>query len=187
VTERPLARRLADAPGAQAVVVGASWTGAMVYAHALRGQGGVDMGQALGSLSVGALLTVILAVVLVQRRRRPSRAPRWVEVSEALDDARLPEHADASVWSLVLLRRRELVTTLGSVGALLTGSVILVGGVAVSLVGASPIAWTLPAVVAVLLLVVRVVRDREVARVDAVLQPLLDFPHARGDDAPPDD
>jgi hypothetical protein len=187
VTDRSPARRLADAPAAQAVVIGASWTGAMVYAHALRDQGGVDMGRALGSLSVGALLTAILAVVLVRRRRRPSRAPRWVEVSEALDDARLPDDADASVWSLVLLRRRELLTALGGGWALLAGSVILVGGVVVSLVGGSPIAWTLPAVVAVLLLVVRVGRDREVARVDAVLQPLLDIPQPACDDVPPVD
>ncbi|WP_414172298.1 hypothetical protein [Clavibacter tessellarius] len=99
---------------------------------------------------------------------------RWVDVSEAIDDGRLPADADADSWRWLLLRRREVHDQLGGPWAVLVAAVALVGTVAVGALGGPPLAWTLPAVVAVAVAIMAAVRRRRVERIDALPQPLLD-------------
>ncbi|WP_445337099.1 hypothetical protein [Clavibacter sp. CFBP 8614] len=57
---------------------------------------------------------------------------------------------------------------------MLVAAVLLVGTVAVGALGGSPLAWTLPAVIAVAVAGMAAIRRRRLARIDALLQPLLD-------------
>ncbi|MBM7388065.1 hypothetical protein JOE37_001059 [Clavibacter michiganensis] len=144
----------------------------------------VDADRILATLTVGAFAGVVLTFVLSRRRRGAPSRLRWVDVSEAIDDGRLPADADADSWRWLLLRRRELHDQLGGPWAVLVAAVLLVGTVAVGVLGGPPFAWTLPAVMAVAAAVMAVVRRRRVAQIDALLQPLLD--QDRAPDAPTD-
>ncbi|RII89940.1 hypothetical protein DZF95_13385 [Clavibacter michiganensis] len=175
-------RRLADAPAiVPAMGVALAYGGIMIYSRVAFGHE-VDADRILATLTVGAFAGVVLTFVLSRRRRGAPTRMRWVDVSEAIDDGRLPADADADSWRWLLLRRRELHDQLGGPWAVLVAAVLLGGTVAVGVLGGPPLAWTLPAVIAVAVAVMAVVRRRRVAQIDALLQPLLD--QDRGPDAP---
>jgi hypothetical protein len=175
-------RRLADAPAiVPAMGVALAYGGIMIYSRVALGHE-VGPGRILATLTVGALAGVILTIVLARRRRGMPSRMRWVDVSEAIDDGRLPADADADSWRSLLLRRRELHDQLGGPWAVLVAAALLGGTVTVGVLGGPPLAWTLPAVIAVAVAVMAVVRRRRVAQIDTLLQPLLD--HDRGPDAP---
>jgi hypothetical protein len=98
---------------------------------------------------------------------------RWVDVSEAIDDGHLPVDADADSWRFLLLRRREVHDQLGGPWAVLVAAVLLVGTIALGVLGGPPFAWTLPAAIAVAVVGMAAVRRRRLERIDALLQPLL--------------
>ncbi|RIJ04741.1 hypothetical protein DZF97_13535, partial [Clavibacter nebraskensis] len=136
----------------------------------------VSVDRVLATLTVGALGGIVLTVVLRRRRRGGPPLLRWIDVSEAVDDGRLPADAadDADAWRFLLLRRREVHDQLGGPWAVLVAAVLLVGTVALGMAGGPPLAWTLPAVIAALVAGMAVVRRRRLERIDALLQPLLD-------------
>ena len=174
-------RELADAPAiVPAMGVALAYAGMTAYSRVALGHE-VGPGRILATLTVGALAGVILTVVLSRRRRGAPSRMRWIDVSEAIDDGRLPEGADADAdsWRSLLLHRRELHDQLGGPWAVLVAAVLLGGTVAVGVLGGPPLAWTLPAVIAVAVACLAVVRRRRVAAIDVILQPLLD-----GDRAP---
>ncbi|MBM7025712.1 hypothetical protein [Clavibacter zhangzhiyongii] len=176
-------RRLADAPAVvPAMGVAAAYAGVSTYFQVVSGRE-VSAGRILGTLTVGALAGLLLTFVLSRRRRAAPSGMRWVDVSEAIDDGRLPADADADAdaWRWLLLRRREVHDQLGGPWAVLVAAALLGGAVAVGALGGPPLAWTLPAVLAVAVAGLAVVRPRRVARIDALLQPLLD---ADAPDAP---
>jgi hypothetical protein len=174
-------RRLADAPAVvPAMGVAAAYAGVATYFQVVSGRE-VSAGRILGTLTVGALAGLILTFVLSRRRRAAPSGMRWVDVSEAIDDGRLPADADADAWRWLLLRRREVHDQLGGPWAVLVAAALLGGTVAVGALGGPPLAWTLPAALAVAVAGLAVVRRRRVARIDALLQPLLD---ADAPDAP---
>ncbi|WP_259338630.1 hypothetical protein, partial [Clavibacter phaseoli] len=177
-------RRLADAPAiVPAMGIALAYAGIMTYTRVAFGREAIA-GLLLGTLTVGAFAGLIIALVLSRRRRGAPSRMRWVDVSEAIDDGRLPADADADSWRWLLLRRRELHDQLGGPWAVLVAAVLLVGTGAVGVLGGPPFAWTLPAVMAVAAAVMAVVRRRRVAQIDALLQPLLD--QDRAPDAPTD-
>ncbi|WP_228495191.1 hypothetical protein [Clavibacter sp. VKM Ac-2873] len=137
----------------------------------------------LGTLTVGVVVGLILTAVLSIRRRGTRSRMRWVDVSEAIDDGRLPADADADSWRFLLLRRREVHDQLGGPWAMLVAAALLGGTVAVGVLGGPPLAWTLPALIAAAVAGLAVVRRRRVARIDALLQPLLHAETAGGLDA----
>ncbi|MFT2705874.1 hypothetical protein [Clavibacter zhangzhiyongii] len=178
-------RRLADAPAVvPAMGVAAAYAGVATYLQVVSGRE-ASAGRVLGTLTVGALAGLLLTFVLSRRRRAAPSGMRWVDVSEAIDDGRLPADADADTdadaWRWLLLRRREVHDQLGGPWAVLVATVLLGGTVAVGALGGPPLAWTLPAALAVAVAGLAVVRRRRVARIDALLQPLLD---ADAPDAP---
>jgi hypothetical protein len=174
-------RRLADAPAVvPAVGVAAAYAGVSTCFQVVSGRE-VSAGRVLGTLTVGALAGLLLTFVLSRRRRAAPSGMRWVDVSEAIDDGRLPADADADAWRWLLLRRREVHDQLGGPWAVLVAAALLGGTVAVGALGGPPLAWTLPAALAVAVAGLAVVRRRRVARIDALLQPLLD---ADAPDAP---
>ncbi|WP_445444123.1 hypothetical protein [Clavibacter sp. km3a] len=178
-------RRLADAPAVVPAVVpamgvAAAYAGVSTYFQVVSGRE-VSAGRILGTLTVGALAGLLLTFVLSRRRRAAPSGMRWVDVSEAIDDGRLPADADADAWRWLLLRRREVHDQLGGPWAVLVAAALLGGAVAVGALGGPHLAWTLPAVLAVAVACLAVVRPRRVARIDALLQPLLD---ADAPDAP---
>ncbi|OUE22383.1 hypothetical protein BFL36_09830 [Clavibacter michiganensis] len=180
-------RRLADAPAiVPALGVAAAYAAITAYARIALGHE-VGAGRILGTLTVGAVVGLILTAVLSRRRRGAPSRMRWVDVSEAIDDGRLPADADADSWRWLLLRRREVHDQLGGPWAVLLAGVALVGTVVLGALGGPPLAWTLPAVVAIAVAVLAVVRRRRVERIDALLQPLLDVEASseRADDADP--
>ncbi|RIJ50351.1 hypothetical protein DZF99_16395, partial [Clavibacter phaseoli] len=177
-------RRLADAPAiVPAMGIALAYAAITIYSRVALGNE-VDADRILATLTVGAFAGVVLTFVLSRRRRGAPSRMRWVAVSEAIDDGRLPADADADSWRWLLLRRRELHDQLGGPWAVLVAAVLLVGTVAVGVLGGPPFAWTLPAVMAVAAAVMAVVRRRRVAQIDALLQPLLD--QDRAPDAPTD-
>ncbi|MFT2691398.1 hypothetical protein [Clavibacter zhangzhiyongii] len=104
---------------------------------------------------------------------------RWVDVSEAIDDGRLPADADADTdadaWRWLLLRRREVHDQLGGPWAVLVATVLLGGTVAVRAPSADrPSRGRCPRRSPSRSPGLAVVRRRRVARIDALLQPLLD-------------
>ncbi|MFT2693260.1 hypothetical protein [Clavibacter zhangzhiyongii] len=176
-------RRLADAPAVvPAMGVAAASAGVSTCFQVVSGRE-VSAGRILGTLTVGALAALLLTFVLSRRRRAAPSGMRWVDVSEAIDDGRLPADADADAdaWRWLLLRRREVHDQLGGPWAVLVAAALLGGAVAVGALGGPHLAWTLPAVLAVAVACLAVVRPRRVARIDALLQPLLD---ADAPDAP---
>jgi hypothetical protein len=136
----------------------------------------VSVDRILASLVVGASGGIVLTFVLLRRRRATSSRFRWIDVSEAIDDGRLPADSedDADAWRYLLLRRREVHDQLGGPWAVLVAAMLLGGTVAVAVLGGPPLAWTLPAVIAVAVAVMAVIRRRRLVRIDALLQPLLD-------------
>lgn len=175
-------RRLADAPAiVPAMGIALAYAGIMTYMRVAFGREATG-GLLLGTLTVSAVAGVVLTFVLSRRRRGAPSRMRWVDVSEAIDDGHVPADADADSWRWLLLRRRELHDQLGGPWAVLIAAALLVGTVAVGVLGGPPLAWTLPAVVAVAVAVLVAVRRRRVAQIDALLQPLLD--QDRGPDAP---
>ena len=160
--------------------VALAYGGIMIYSRVAFGHE-VDADRILATLTVGAFAGVVLTFVLSRRRRGAPTRMRWVDVSEAIDDGRLPADADADSWRSLLLRRRELHDQLGGPWAVLVAAALLGGTVTVGVLGGPPLAWTLPAVIAVAVAVMAVVRRRRVAQIDTLLQPLLD--HDRGPDA----
>ncbi|QIS42328.1 hypothetical protein GW571_09375 [Clavibacter capsici] len=167
-------RRLADGPAlVPAMGVALGYVALRTYWHVVLDQE-VDAGRLLGTLTVGTVAGLVLAFVLGRRRRSAPSRMRWVDVSEAVDDGRLPPDADADSWRSLLLRRREIHDQLGGRWAVLVAAVLLVVTVAVGALGGSPLAWTLPAVIAVAVAGMTVIRRGRLARIDALLQPLLD-------------
>ncbi|CAQ01425.1 hypothetical protein ACR8AL_04705 [Clavibacter sepedonicus] len=184
-------RRLADAPAiVPAMGVALAYAAILIYSRVALGHE-VDLDRIVATLTVGAVVGLILTFVLSRRRRAAPPRIRFVDVSEAIDDGRLPADADADAdsWRWLLLRRREVHDQLGGPWAVLVAAVLLGGTVAVGVLGGPPLAWTLPAVIAVTVAGMAVVRRRRVAEIDVLLQPLLDQDHAP--DAPaaadPDD
>ncbi|MBF4619589.1 hypothetical protein [Clavibacter sp. VKM Ac-2542] len=175
-------RRLAEAPAiVPAMGVAVAYTSVMTYARVGFGRE-LDAGLLLGTLTVGAVAGLIITVALSMRRRGTPSRMRWVDVSEAIDDGRLRAAADADSWRFLLLRRREVHDQLGGPWAVLVAAVLLVGTIALGVLGGPPYAWTLPAVVAAMVAGMAVVRRRRVAEIDVLLQPLLD--QDRAPDAP---
>lgn len=175
-------RRLADAPAiVPALGVAAAFAAITAYSRVALGHE-VSAGRILATLTIGAVAGLVLTAVLSRRRRGAPSRMRWVDVSEAIDDGRLPADADADSWRWLLLRRREVHDQLGGPWAVLLAAVALVGTVVVVALGGPPLAWTLPAVVAVAVAVMAVVRGRRVERIDELLQPLLDAETADGAD-----
>jgi hypothetical protein len=181
-------RRLADAPAVvPAMSVAEAYAAVMTYPQVALGRE-VSVERILATLTVGALAGVVLTFVLARRRRAAPSRMRWIDVSEAIDDGRLPAGADADSWRWLLLRRREVHDQLGGPWAVLVTAVLLIGTMSVGVLGGPPLAWTLPAVIAVAVVGLAVVRRRRVERIDALLQPLLaaDAPAEAGA-APADD
>ena len=167
-------RRLADAPAIVPTLgIAVAYTTVMTYARVGFGRK-LDVGLLLGTLTVGVVVGLSITVVLSMRRRGTPSRMRWVDVSEAIDDGRLRAAADADSWRFLLLRRREVHDQLGGPWAVLVAAVLLVGTIALGVLGGPPYAWTLPAVVAAMVAGMAVVRRRRVAQIDALLQPLLD-------------
>jgi hypothetical protein len=170
------ARRFADRhPLVPALGVAVAYAGIMVYSRAAFGHE-VSVDRILATLTAGALGGIVLTLVLRRRRRGGPPLLRWIDVSEAVDDGRLPADAedDADAWWYLLLRRREVHDQLGGPWAVLVATALLVGTVALGMAGGPPLAWTLPAVIAVAVAVMAVIRRRRLERIDALLQPLLD-------------
>ncbi|KDP89897.1 MULTISPECIES: hypothetical protein [Clavibacter] len=170
------ARRFADRhPGVPALGVAAAYAGIMIYSRAAFGHE-VSVERILATLTTGALGGIVLTLVLRRRRRGGPPLLRWIDVSEAIDDGRLPADAeeDADSWRFLLLRRREVHDQLGGPWAVLVTTVVLGGTIALGALGGPPYAWTLPAVVAAMVAGMAVVRRHRVAEIDALLQPLLD-------------
>jgi uncharacterized protein involved in response to NO len=170
------ARRFADRhPLVPALGVAVAYAGIMIYSRAAFGYE-VGIERILATLTVGALAGIVLTLVLRRRRRGGPPLLRWIDVSEAIDDGRLPADAedDADAWRFLLLRRREVHDQLGGPWAVLVAAVLLVGTVALGMLGGPPLAWTLPAVIALAVAVMAVVRRRRLERIDALLRPLLD-------------
>lgn len=189
-------RRLAEAPAiVPAMGVALVWSGILTYSRVALGHE-ADLDRIVATLTVGAVVGLILTFAISRRRRGAPPRIRSVDVSEAIDDGRLPADADADSWRWLLLRRREVHDQLGGPWAVLIAAVALVGTVAVGVLGGPPLAWTLPVVAAVAVAGMAVVRRRRIAQIDALLQPLLaaDAPGsidgadgvARTDDAEPD-
>jgi hypothetical protein len=177
---RRRARRwLADGPAiVPAMSAAAAYAVITVYSRVALGHE-VSADRVLATLTVGAVAGLGLTLVLSRRRRRPAPPVlRWIDVSEAIDDGRLPDDADPDSWRWMLLRRREVHDQLGGPWAVLAAAVILVGTVALGVLGGPPLAWTLPAVVAAAVAGMAVVRRDRLARIDALLQPLLDADRA---------
>ena len=178
-------RRLADAPAiVPALGVAVAYAAITAYARIALGHE-VSAERILATLTVGAVAGLILTAVLSRRRRGATSRMRWIDVSEAIDDGRLPADADADSWRWLLLRRREVHDQLGGPWAVLVAAVALVGTVVVGALGGPPLAWTLPAAIAVAVAGMAVVRRRRIERIDALLQPLLDAETAQGVDADP--
>jgi uncharacterized protein involved in response to NO len=170
------ARRFADRhPLVPALGVAVAYAGIMIYSRAAFGHE-VSVARILATLTVGALGGIVLTLVLRRRRRGGPPLIRWIDVSEAIDDGGLPADAedDADAWRFLLLRRREVHDQLGGPWAVLVAAVLLGGTVALGMPGGPPLAWTLPAVIAVAVAVMAVIRRRRLERIDALLQPLLD-------------
>nr|WP_228512309.1 hypothetical protein [Clavibacter sp. VKM Ac-2872] len=166
-------RRLADAPAVvPAMGVAVAYAVIRTYWSVVLGQD-VSPERILGTLTVGVVVGLILTGALSLRRRGTPSRTRGVDVSEAIDDGRLPADADADSWRFLLLRRREVYDQLGGPWAMLVAAALLGGAVAVGVLGGPPLAWTLPAVIAVAVAGLALVRRRRVARIDELLQPLL--------------
>ncbi|MFD2341705.1 hypothetical protein ACFSM7_15365 [Clavibacter michiganensis subsp. tessellarius] len=179
-------RRLADAPAiVPAMGVAAAFAAITAYSRVALGHE-VSAERILATLTIGAVVGLVLTAVLSRRRRGAPSRMRWIDVSEAIDDGRLPADADADSWRWLLLRRREMHDQLGGPWAVLLAAVALVGTVVLGALGGPPLAWTLPAVVAVAVAGMAVVRRRRVERIDELLQPLLDAETPEGADADPD-
>ncbi|RII90476.1 hypothetical protein [Clavibacter californiensis] len=167
-------RWLAEAPAAvPAMGVALAWSGILIYSRVGLGHE-ADVDRIVATLTVGVVVGLILTFAISRRRRGTPSRMRWIDVSEAIDDGRLPADADADSWRFSLLRRREVREALGGPWAVLIAAVALVGTVAVGVLGGPPLAWTLPAVVAVAVAGMAVTRRRRIAQIDALLQPLLD-------------
>lgn len=178
-------RRLADAPAiVPALGVAAAYAAITAYSRVALGHE-VSAERILATLTVGAVVGLVLTAVLSRRRRGAPSRMRWIDVSEAIDDGRLPADADADSWRWLLLRRREVHDQLGGPWAVLVAAVALVGTVVVGALGGPPLAWTLPAAIAVAVAGMAVVRRRRIERIDELLQPLLDAETAQGVDADP--
>jgi hypothetical protein len=168
-------RRIADAPAVvPAMSAAVAYVALRTYWHVALGQE-VDAGRLAGTLTVGAMGGLVLTLVLSWRRRAAPSRMRWIDVSEAIDDGRLPADADdeADAWRYLLLRHREVHDQLGGPWAMLVAAVLLVGTVTLGMLGGPPLAWTLPAVIAVAVAGMAVIRRRRLERIDALLQPLL--------------
>ncbi|WP_254654548.1 hypothetical protein [Clavibacter tessellarius] len=167
-------RRVADAPAiVPGMGVAVAFAVVMTCSRVAFGRE-ASVERFLATLTVGAFAGLVLTFVIARRRRAAPSRMRWIDVSEAIDDGRLPAGADADSWRWLLLRRREVHDQLGGPWAVLVAAVLLVGTVAVGALGGSPLAWTLPAVIAVAVAGMAAIRRRRLARIDALLQPLLD-------------
>jgi hypothetical protein len=169
------ARRFADRhPLVPALGVAVAYAGIMIYSRAAFGHE-VSVARILGALTAGALGGIVLTLVLRRRRRGGPPRLRWIDVSEAIDAGQLPADAevDADSWRFLLLRRREVHDQLGGPWAVLVAAVLLVGTIALGVLGGPPFAWTLPAAIAVAVAGMTTVRRRRLERIDALLQPLL--------------
>jgi hypothetical protein len=134
----------------------------------------------------------ILALALHRARERTRPHPGGLVVTEALEDGVLPEGADAEAWTGALLRRRA--TAESETGPLLTVLAILMlaAGVAWGVLGGSGALWPFLALFAAVLVGQRATRTTRLARIDALLMPLLDADDdgggdRRGDDDPDGD
>ncbi|MFT2751129.1 hypothetical protein [Clavibacter sp. Sh2088] len=168
-------RRIADAPAVvPAMGAAVAYVALRTYWDVALGQE-VDASRLAGALTVGAMGGLVLTLVLSWRRRAAPSRMRWIDVSEAIDDGRIPADTedDADAWRFLLLRRREVHDQLGGLWAVLVAAVLLVGTVTLRMLGGPPLAWTLPAVIAVAVAGMAVIRRRRLERIDALLQPLL--------------
>ncbi|MBM7411098.1 membrane protease YdiL (CAAX protease family) [Clavibacter michiganensis] len=169
------ARRFADRhPAVPALAAAAAYAGITLYSRAAFGHE-ASGDRILGTLTVALLAAAVLTLVLARRRRGGRPLLRWIDVSEAIDAGQLPTDAedDADAWRFLLLRRREVHDQLGGPWAVLVAAVLLVGTIALGVLGGPPCAWTLPAVLAAMVAGMAVVRRRRLERIDALLQPLL--------------
>lgn len=139
---------------------------------------------------LGAVGGVILALALHRARERTTGPhPAGLVVTEALEDGVLPEGVDAEAWTGALLRRRA--TTESEAGPLLTVLAILMlaAGVAWGVSGGPGALWPFLVLLAAVVVGQRVTRTTRLARIDALLVPLLDADDdgngdRRGDDDP---
>ncbi|MDO4099556.1 hypothetical protein [Clavibacter michiganensis] len=176
-------RRLGDAPAVvPAMGVAVAWSGILTCSRVALGQE-ADLDRIVATLTVGAVVGLILTFAISRRPRGAPPRIRFVDVSETIDDGQVPADADADSWRWLLLRRREVHDQLGGPWAVLIAAVALGGTVAVGALGGPPLAWTLPAVIAVIVAGMAVARRRRVAQIDALLQPLLDADATGGIDA----
>jgi hypothetical protein len=136
---------------------------------------------------IAVLGGVVLAVVIQRIRSRPGTGPSGLDVGDAVADGRLPPGADVEAWTGILLRRRAAIAAETKPTQLVLGVAVVVAGVAWAVMGGPLVAGLVAGAVAVVMGVVVVVTPRRLARVDAVLQPLLIAEaEARPFDAAPD-
>jgi len=155
---------------------------------------GYLVAQTLGDLALGAdglrperLITrimlsciagAVLGVVIHRVRQRPASGPDGLQVQEAVEDGRLPPSADTEAWTGALLRRRARVEAETTPTQLLGGVGLVVASIAWGAFGGPWIVWAIAVVMAAVVIALRVTAARRIARVDAVLMPLLDAEEA---------
>jgi hypothetical protein len=117
---------------------------------------------------------VVLGVVIHRLRARPIAGPDGLELQEAVEDGCLPPSADAEAWTGALLRRRAAVEAETAPTQLLLGVGLVVASVAWGVFGGPWITWPVAVVMAAVVIALRMTAARRIARIDAVLMPLLD-------------
>ncbi|MDQ0742761.1 putative membrane protein [Clavibacter sp. B3I6] len=123
---------------------------------------------------LAAVSGVILGVVLRRIRARADAGPDGLDLTEAVEDGRLPPGADVEAWTGALLRRRASAEA--EVAPLLSvlGGALVVGGVVWGVLGGPWYAWALALGLAAVIVALHVMTPRRLARIDALLMPLLD-------------
>ncbi|WP_445442093.1 hypothetical protein [Clavibacter sp. km1a] len=155
-----------------------AFLGARALVDASLGEDVLAPAHLTAQLVVGAVGGAILALVLHRARERTGPHPDGLVVTEALEDGVLPEDADTEAWTGALLRRRASAES--ETGPLLTvlAILMLLAGVAWGVLGGPGALWPFLALFAAVLVGQRVTRATRLARIDALLMPLLD---AEGD------
>ncbi|ALD13092.1 hypothetical protein [Clavibacter capsici] len=125
-------------------------------------------------LVFAALGAVVLAVVIRRMRSRPGAGPDGLELTEAVEDGRLPAGADLEAWTGALLRRRATVEAEVARTQLLMGGALVVGGVVWGALGGPWVVWLAVGALSAILVALRAAAPRRLARIDALLMPLLD-------------
>ncbi|WP_440694332.1 hypothetical protein [Clavibacter nebraskensis] len=125
-------------------------------------------------VAFAAVGAAILAVVLRRARNRPGPAPDGLALTEAIEDGGLPAGADLEAWIGSLLRRRARVEAEVAPVQMVLGAVMVVGGALWGVLGGPQIVWLVVVGLAAVMVVLRATCSRRLARIDALLMPLLE-------------